>query len=1343
MPGQRKKHKLTVGASGKESDDHVEPIYEDLRISRVLHALLHKQSDAETIFQIATDTEAESKQGYAPLPFEVILRAVREVSRLRAAHLRPEEKATVLSHPMAVPLQQAGVQPTATGAEPLGSAGRTTADAEARAGTKGGRRGSRTELEKREADRRSLTLGPQRPPEELLSDLLQTALRHTGAWSDAERLVLQVQAHIARLSDERPGPDAWQRLQSVASDVHRCAQEAVHRFPDNSLIPWVQCSALRLYLRLFQWKHQPSDFNSCLEHLQGVLQAHCPASEVRGLLFMLAQHVQGILSVPITLEQAASLRVCMARCRDALVQAYLDLDERRLLDRIGVCSLLARTQKDQSEDISYAFSWETLQLSVRYIGEAVNDIDIATFTQTVQSKRRTLTKPWPQILNAARRLREQIPGARAAAATGFRHPGLEAGLAELLHWHVSRVGEAGERRIERILHRCFCDDEELLALPQDLLRLANAGDTAQLTLALQALPTSQSLEERITICLVQAIAFGNACQVEQRRAALDAAVALLPTASDRRNCLLRWSVLYQRGRARRQLQDLIGALDDFRQAGRSAVLAFAAPRVAQIMLAQQRMFEAAGAESREIRCASVVRLLCGLGLIAGHVQSVVHCAVGHFPPWPYGNKLQIPLLREVDQANERLFEQQLDDRTRDKYVGQIRAASLPLLGWASAATGDPRALADRLLKELGALSRQVGKVMPLEALLSACGPRSGQDAPRGRPFTLQQDALQRWTESSEKLSAALYPNAQILLCLLDMTLMELSRSSESTHAALQALLQKQLALLQNLAPATPSAPWWQGTQLQTRALELVARAQRRLPTGESRSYRRSQFEQRLTVLQSLQGTDLEQGHRRRWLLDVASLLEDQTSPPEQVYHWLASIKTPDLAAELDGAPVEDTLSDIEDGELTALTAPHASLAQPVASESPPAETQRPGSQTGAGMTVEHSGNELGASEDADSSTGCTLALEYMMAPSAKQGPAWDALCLVSKVKETAKGIEVLPLHTFYLGRSSTTRQRGLEKRCQSARQAIGRAAQKFFIDGVQPDDVSPQDGADPRKLVSELVFGTLGETLFPDHLVTWLRARQPAHVYLCPHQWLFHIPLHALPTALHTPLIDEAFTVSYLPTLRALAKPGFRSALPARYQPLPLFADPSREVLAQLEGVGYPRSAWSSFGSSSELLSRLRQARGAAFVCHGLHDSRAGMSWRSRLLLPHGVRLTAQLVAQSQDSFRGAEVLMLACQAGAARVEWGNNLGLLDAMVAGGNGVRSVVAPLYSIHTAHVGTFASTYQQARSDGKRPPLAYREAVHAVRDAAVKKRATQSADEFAVWMEHCAFVLYGPA
>ena len=201
----------------------------------------------------------------------------------------------------------------------------------------------------------------------------------------------------------------------------------------------------------------------------------------------------------------------------------------------------------------------------------------------------------------------------------------------------------------------------------------------------------------------------------------------------------------------------------------------------------------------------------------------------------------------------------------------------------------------------------------------------------------------------------------------------------------------------------------------------------------------------------------------------------------------------------------------------------------------------------------------------------------------------------------------------------------------------------------------------------------LGKMLFPEELKTALATVD--HLVLVPDGHLFALPLHLLPTAGGSLLIEN-HAISYRPKQSYGAQhpslpPKSGSALVCINTEDENIGSAAESILAV---AGESENTWEARTSPKELLSRLANTQTGIFLLHG-HTC-----FTSRLLhriaLRDGARLTALDILLSKVSFAETNVFLMACHSADPHIERAREmLGLASAFLH--RNARAVLASIW------------------------------------------------------------------
>lgn len=1437
----------------EESADQRTPVAVDQRLEKILASLLGSSFDVEAAWKLLIDNQQEAQSGASPLPLELLFLVAAQVHHLCRQSWVPDFAAAGAG-PLPLPLIRKTVEL---------SDGRTitpTVGMYARKTELGGTapRGVRP---------RSMTprLETRHHPGELvllnLRRLVQRANKATlsGA-ADNSRADSHAAETDAPEERKRPVRSPWtayeqlvlriyasslcrkktQSREGVGASIAKLAEQATRVFPQTIIGAWAYGRSARLYAQSFQEQtrqraadpqalaHAAACFADCLMRaltagrrphtLEGLGQA----ARVPGLIFSLAwivyeHRTHGRRSS--LLVRAIASRLRSDKCMDALLDAYTELDDQRLLDRIGVCSLLAMACTPsraagavaQPNATNAAFAGECMKLAVRYFAEREPHWAqvklVLTHTLRVTAAESSPVPPpvisW--LIHKVERLRGMLDRQSL----------------------LSLDSTAGDQLAVfiRNLVRCTPDAASVLdsaptsqggGLEKGLAQAFHSARTPNSARNFNPdASADQPADQQVLALLMQADELQAACLTRQalkvcERATFD--LAKLPLQKTPAISLVHFWTHYQHGRALRQLGEFGKALTVFRKAARAGAYSYLLPHVAHALLAIHGIQQRADADREVTHTESMLRMFTCLGIVAGDgVLSIPYAANQSAPDLAVHSAVflqnrtgksagdGLSTYRKIRVLSERLQEQrefakgqhlasqrqqsrkrkQPDDTQRARRDRRWRAG----LSWVLILDSEPSLGANMLAAEkaisvlISTTALRIQPLLRLRADLHAAlaqGQQSSVDAPdaagpihlaRAGALESEPDVTASWPHGREQQHALLETWRTVLdgrslplrawtdclLSLINICVQSYGRIADRVPDTIKKIVGSLLDLL-NEKGRQLRREWWRDTDLADRTIELWARAAELLGDPDMEfEVRIEQLERRLRALPSLRQAGLGRRPSRLLEKDLASAL--------------ALLWNFGQAAQLTAEQIENVrwrLSRVKPGDLdpeaiTNLRPPGA------ASELDPTEEQfiyeEAASSVALGRPPE--GDErpqrvFGRDDLARHNQGGELLLDYFLAPGADRGPEWDALCLVSRVLRLPNGtIRFLPVQLFDLGdgygQNSLKNQRKLSQTIQDFVKLLRKRAewQDDALQGLEAG-VLPSDF---KGLIS--LIKRLGRTLLPRELLALLDRLAPEHVYLCPHGALCHLPIHALPISFDDDcLLLKAFTVSYVHNPRTLAR---AAVTPPQVPPSALVdTELFDNFAAALKGEGcLPMTLM----GSDQILEQTALLAGVAFACHGAFDNRSGSVWRSRLLLPEGIRLTVATIANSRKDLIGKEVLLLACNSAASRAEETDNTGLLNAFLQ--KGCTFVLGALFPIDAPKAAAFAQTYIADRRASSTPAQAFQNAVQKQRQnrnqdlghfgnagsagSMVPRQAALTVEDtrrWLSWLDWAPYVFYGP-
>ncbi len=1307
----------------------------DQRLEKLIETVIHTPLDVEHAWNELIDLAQESRSSPAALPFELLFQLGSYVHRM----------------------VQRGSWPHLLGAFAPPFAGPVPAPMTVRVE-------SISEPDEPELAESQSSPAEPRPfyylGEEVLGNLRRLIGRaldqRPKPWSPYEELSLKI--YYMSLSCRND------QVAQTANAILNLATSAGKKYPQAPLAHWAAGRAAKLYARAYRkerGRRSPdpkqlwsiaNSYATCLStalsYDEYTARGVCGAAQVPGLLFSIAWTLFRLGTPWLSLDApilGAALQVMQQPAGlNALLDAHLDLGSSRLLDRIGACVLLTIAHEgDQTRSLRLAFAREALLLAVRYLAERPQD----------------WTRLKPQF-PAGNPLLDRFVERTEMLSIRLRH---EPALADR-----SLPCEDSLVQLIRDLVRCFSPLDLTIDEEQPYFDVG-----AKVRDARAFLQNENAQQDPTWRALFDASRHEEDCEPNQQQRAVERAVEALtpaPRGEAPGRALLRCGAHYQHGRSLQQQRRLLEAIVEFRKARRAALRAYLLPYAAQAQLAVYRIYKKADAHSEARRTASALSLLSELGQLANCPTLSISYAVMIPPPeierdLSFGCPDDPPPLTEMLRAAMRSRERQLFDgrpKIPGRYVADANALpSYTRLGlwWVAVLSHERKArkgsqqqppLLVQAADMLVHIAPDSYRIEPLRSLhgglsiaLEAQGvtDRSPAVWPNAR-YLENGQLFNSWTlflqQNGNTLSLRQYTEA--VMALLSLCLVgPLNGWRQRGLAEMRRRLEKE---------TDRRRAWWRDTDLEERAIELRARAANlEEDRAQHHALRVEQFLWRQRILPELRAAGLGRRPSLVHMRDLASSLDDyvkraaelEPQELEQIFKWLDRIKGSDLALDeiaQKGKEYDEESETSEELEPLgdSITAPPREDRAHPAPDVPLIRSEFP------------------------IAAGAELILDYFLVPNGRNGVPWDALCLVSQVVRNGPALAFEPLRLFPLGMDGS-RETEQRKPTQHSFKLLDQILQReTWVQTALTDSQMKNTIKGGLKNIHTLIT-SLGKTLFSDELQDFLIRTVPRHIYICPHHALYQVPIHALPikTAGASEALDEkclldlgAWTVSYLTKPRSLL--SHEGTPPIAKPPTGMItdiADPqsvSGKVHDKLINIGVKNL---HYNKVSEIPQLIKTQHSVVFACHGICDRRLGRSGRSRLLLPHGVRLSAALLDELGVDLAGSEVLLAACSGSLTRYDAGGQTGLLDALLR--QNTAYVVGALYPIYDEHAAVFASSYVTARTNGDAPAAAYLNSVKTLKTAISEQRTHELKGYSSIpkllwllaWLEWSPYLMYGPA
>lgn len=1137
------------------------------------------------------------------------------------------------------------------------------------------------------------------------------------AWAlalDAEEATLR-----AQLVSEGTSPLRVQAAMWLTRNVDKHAR----RSPDSVLTPWASARAARVWMQVVR-SERFADERSTRE----VVRCLTGSSDARlGLRHPQAAEVHGL-----HLRAARTLSELRARCRprdrtvveDAvealrpvLLRTVAKLPATRLLDRIGLAALLALSARHRRTRLRHA--WEALALTVR-LG-ASHDIDL----ETLEALIRYGGRPPCEVVAW---LRQAIGAPSQARVVLSKH------MQSVLLWVLVPMC----RQLAGRLPEVWRGLGRLPTLPKAAEEPWREWD---LDLARADVERRDGLERVVSLLQLGRMLGQEGRPADTIRVCDDAQAALEALRGQldlRVFALAAWRILHDRGMHHRFERATDRARADLEGAAAVALDGGLYQEAAQAISGLASIWGQAGRSDLQRDARGLARELAGLA-VAGGRASAVWTWTGHPPPSPHVPRSLASINLQAKVLKDRCATWRGMVKSPGKGgIAQAtawladRAAGLSsLVDW-TARVGSPSAehaadlagrTARRALRTLDG-PRGVDRPEVIFPVIQALAETAGRLAvPR------QQDQVARLHEEVRRRTQALVgagppvpdmrqltywcdeafhdggppvQRAEVLISVAAVALQEYRRHSGRVRGARRRMglarswygvAHEAAERLQGLADDHDGQPWWMGSGVETSVVETLclARPPRALHPSDHAvavaDLRALQLELRIQARRR-RGDDA-MARRDNRLIDagvVGATRDLEWVEPERVQRWLDFAKAIDLAVECvdptddpDDAPSDPAAGA---GLGTLPPEPREIFPRSVQStdESVPPPDHVPGS----------------------------VILELFTAPTVGYPPPWDVLCVATVVEQREDGSFRRAEHQVF----ATHRRGGAAH--------VGKACRTIRDDLIACQLAAIEQVWEERSADAQSGLGQLGARVFSAELVAWLQARsdQVAHVYLCPHGPLHHVPLHLAELPGLGPLVEWR-PCSMVPKGHLL---GHLLRTPPHD---PFAGAPLRVAVDTTEGGGQsslelgPADAWHHLvgidpplvepvcGRSSEaVLGELASAGGGGFLCHGLVDLRRDHVWRSRLLLPHGARVTIRDLERTPHPLEGAEFVLMACNAAALRHDPSDaNAGITQALLR--RRVRTVLAPQVPIRVDLARDTIEAYCSARRAGSRPAVAFRE------------------------------------